>query len=607
MDLLIALARRAGETVSKKSLLGEVWRGAFVVESVLPKTVSALRQALGDSVEKPKFVLTVRGKGYRLVAEVLPVTDPETDPKSEAVAAATDPIDLSLAPDGWLAVGRSRLLLFFVVGSILLSFFLASRAILQSMQGVEEPISRLAVVPFSDRTPSGGGEALTVALRAELLGELSRFERPSVFPIEPRPADHDGGLTVAREIDADGLLEGDVTDLGNRIRIDLRLIEIASGKQRWSTSIERSTEELWSFRREVAQSLFDQLDVGVHRERSLSFPSTALSSRSVPPEIYRSYLEARFLWTRRSNEGLEKAELLFSEVTQKAPEFGEGFAWLALAGVTRSNYLGGDARAHFEAAESAAKRALELAPDLPTTQIAAGQVAINIHTDAQTAVARYSRAVELAPNLAMAHQYLAEALSASGEHERAIAAADSAVALAPISSIQHGIRGVVLNAAGRWEDAVEAFDRALILDGHFWIFRWRGYALVRLGDEMGAIVEFRRFAELAGEDPAALVRLDEAARSEGLDGYWNWLYERYLYQDSQGRHPRPMEWAEVFAGTGRLEAALQQIELASTIGQGEHFLQLRVSPALDALREDPRFIELYLMAGSSPAITGGPS
>ena len=70
MDLLVCLARRSGETVSKETLLEEVWKGAFVVEGVIPKTLSGLRSALGDDASEPTFILTVPRRGYRLVAPV---------------------------------------------------------------------------------------------------------------------------------------------------------------------------------------------------------------------------------------------------------------------------------------------------------------------------------------------------------------------------------------------------------------------------------------------------------------------------------------------------------------------------------------------------------
>lgn len=87
MDLLVCLARRSGETVSKETLLEEVWKGAFVVEGVIPKTLSGLRSALGDDASEPTFILTVPRRGYRLVAPVRWLEEAPPEP----VAAAEPP------------------------------------------------------------------------------------------------------------------------------------------------------------------------------------------------------------------------------------------------------------------------------------------------------------------------------------------------------------------------------------------------------------------------------------------------------------------------------------------------------------------------------------
>ncbi len=95
MDLLVCLAQRAGETVSKEVLLEEVWKGAFVIEGVIPKTLSALRAALGDDAAAPEYILTVPRRGYRLVAPVRWLPEPQ---REAALESAT-------APDGHRSEG----------------------------------------------------------------------------------------------------------------------------------------------------------------------------------------------------------------------------------------------------------------------------------------------------------------------------------------------------------------------------------------------------------------------------------------------------------------------------------------------------------------------
>ncbi|HEY0432172.1 MAG TPA: transcriptional regulator, partial [Pyrinomonadaceae bacterium] len=69
-DTLAALVRRGSRLVSKEELIAEVWPDAFVEENNLDKSISAIRQALGEKPSAPEYVETVRGRGYRFVAPV---------------------------------------------------------------------------------------------------------------------------------------------------------------------------------------------------------------------------------------------------------------------------------------------------------------------------------------------------------------------------------------------------------------------------------------------------------------------------------------------------------------------------------------------------------
>jgi Tol biopolymer transport system component/DNA-binding winged helix-turn-helix (wHTH) protein len=70
MQVLLVLAERAGEVVSKDSLLKTVWPDTFVGDDVLSKAVSELRRVLKDDPKAPRFIQTIPKGGYRLVAPV---------------------------------------------------------------------------------------------------------------------------------------------------------------------------------------------------------------------------------------------------------------------------------------------------------------------------------------------------------------------------------------------------------------------------------------------------------------------------------------------------------------------------------------------------------
>ena len=88
MDLLTCLARHQGEVLSKDALLDEVWGSQAISESALTRTVTELRQALGDNAEEPRILETIPKRGYRLIA---PVTVPAMTMPAETTAGLKIP------------------------------------------------------------------------------------------------------------------------------------------------------------------------------------------------------------------------------------------------------------------------------------------------------------------------------------------------------------------------------------------------------------------------------------------------------------------------------------------------------------------------------------
>jgi WD40 repeat protein/DNA-binding winged helix-turn-helix (wHTH) protein len=96
MDVLVCLAGRAGELVTKRELMDAVWQVEFVSDNTLTKRIAELREALGDDAKNPRYIETITKRGYRLIAEV---ESPERRVPSlmESAPAATLP-DLSPYP-----------------------------------------------------------------------------------------------------------------------------------------------------------------------------------------------------------------------------------------------------------------------------------------------------------------------------------------------------------------------------------------------------------------------------------------------------------------------------------------------------------------------------
>jgi predicted ATPase/DNA-binding winged helix-turn-helix (wHTH) protein len=85
-DILIALVERAGEVVGKDELFARAWPGTFVDESNLKLQAGALRRALGDGHAGNRYIATVRGRGYSLVAPVTIAEEPLPSPPQPTAA-----------------------------------------------------------------------------------------------------------------------------------------------------------------------------------------------------------------------------------------------------------------------------------------------------------------------------------------------------------------------------------------------------------------------------------------------------------------------------------------------------------------------------------------
>lgn len=111
MEVLIALAERAGEVVSAEQLLIEIWRGTFYGDNPVHKTIAQLRRRLGDSSREPEFIETIRKRGYRLIAPVAFPDDYRSGlPRAAAWTQGSPYVGLRSFDQGHAGVffGRSR-------------------------------------------------------------------------------------------------------------------------------------------------------------------------------------------------------------------------------------------------------------------------------------------------------------------------------------------------------------------------------------------------------------------------------------------------------------------------------------------------------------------
>lgn len=330
---------------------------------------------------------------------------------------------------------------------------------------------------------------------------------------------------------------------------------------------------------------------GPEPSRSNSQPASSAKSA----KAHDLYLKGLYHWNKRTVSGFQQAIEYFQQATTLDPTYAPAYAGLANSYTLLTAYSSASAALYMPQARAAAFRAVQLDPNLAEAHVALALIAQNQNWDWQTSEKEFRRAIELNPNYPTAHHWYAEHLMWLGRFDEALAEIERASQLDPLSLIIASDHGAILYFSRQYDRAVEQFRSVLRKDPTF----NRAQLIVN------AYVENRMFAE-------ALTRA-EMSRRLYADGPWYWSGVAYVYgravrperarreldkleklNQRQPVDPVTMLWAHL--GLGDKEEALADLEKAYS-QQFAIMITLKVEPAFDPLRSDPRFQDLLRRVG----------
>ena len=247
-------------------------------------------------------------------------------------------------------------------------------------------------------------------------------------------------------------------------------------------------------------------------------------------------------------------------------------------------------------AKDAALRALALDDKLAEAHASLGQIASYYDYDFATTEREYRRAIELNPNYATAHQWLAEHLAAMKRNDEALAEIKRALDLDPLSIIINRIYADILADARRFDEAIEQYKKTIELDPNFptsQYFLARAYEAKGMYDH--AIEHYSASATLTNVPEPVMKKMKEAYAKSGWQGYLQTSVEQLVLQPQQRRFP-PFVIATFYARLGRKDEAIYWLEKGFE-ERDFRMTTLSVSFEFDNLRSDPRFKELIRRMG----------
>jgi TolB-like protein/DNA-binding winged helix-turn-helix (wHTH) protein/Flp pilus assembly protein TadD len=608
-QVLVLLLEHAGACVTRDELQKRVWPSNTFVdfENGVNSAIKQLRASLNDSAAEPRYIETLPKLGYRMIARVECEADSpgaqaeDAEEESRGAKRTAEPAVSASAP-----TARSRKRMWMATAAVSVLSIVCAVALLKwprahpASQGAA-PAARMmvAVLPFENLTGDGTQDYFSDGLTEEMIAQLGRLD-PKEFGVIARTSvmhfQHTSEKVdqIGSELGVQYVLEGSVRRDSEKVRINAELIEVAGQRQLWAQQYDRELTNLLVVQAEIAREIADaiQLTLG-NPERS-----ERVSQPTLTPQAYQAYdlcLKGLYFWNKRTVPGLQQAIEYFQQAIAQDPNYAPAYAGLANSYALMPGYMLAPAAKYMPKAREAAVRALEIDENLPEAHVALALILENYDWDWSTAEKEYRRAMELNPNYATAHHWYAEFLMWQGRFDEALRESENARRLDPLSLIIATDRGAILYFSRHYDGAIEQFKSVREMDPSF----------ARAHMVIDAYVQQGRFAE-------ALADLEEWRRTSGDGIYISsrliYLYGRMGQKDKARAELRkleamnkiqsldPVSMALAYLGAGNNDATLSSLEKA--YAQRSNLLTaLKVEPAYDPLRDDPRFQELLRRVG----------
>lgn len=462
-------------------------------------------------------------------------------------------------------------------------------------QPVASSAQSIAVLPFANISADEENEYFCEGLAEELLNALSKIDelkvaaRTSAFSFK-------GKNTEAREIgktlNVNTVLEGSVRKAGNRIRINVQLVNAADGYHLWSECYDRKMKDIFDVQDEITLAVVEALKV-----KLLGAKKAAVLKRYTDnTEAYQLYLKGRFHYGKFTEASWRKAIEYFEQALALEPDYAPAYAGIADA-CAYLWFFGYDARSEMIAKRRAAvTRALEIDAELADAYRSQALLQHYVDWDFPAAGRSYAQALALNPNDAMALAWQSGWLVVMGHYEQAVTAARRARALDPFSLVIGITEGWALWFAQEYEKSLGVAQALLKIDPHF------GEALRLLGVCHWALDNYAE-AEVAlqqalavGVGPLALSNLcgvyAQSARQEDARQILQQLHAM------RQRNDLPVSLlASCHFYLGEVEAAFVWLEQALIERNGELVFWGALPERLIPFRRDPRYTDLLRRIG----------
>jgi TolB-like protein/DNA-binding winged helix-turn-helix (wHTH) protein/Flp pilus assembly protein TadD len=579
-DTLLVLIEQRGQVVAKDDLMKALWPDTVVEENNLTQQISMLRKALGERVNDHRYVVTVPGRGYCFVAEVVV--------ENNCGVEISNPPEVRwpVASNSW----KSRIILttcLSLAALTLLAFGISWRRARSTKERV--PNRSIAVLPFKSISNDPANIYLSMGMADALITKLSNLRQISVRPtsaIMKYAEQQASAQTVGRELGVDSVLEGTVQKAGQHVRVTVQLVNVHDEAPLWAQTFDQEMTDIFAVQdaisEQVARSMMITLN-GDDQKQLRKRPTENVAA-------YQEYLEGRYFWNTRNKDGLTKSVGRFQRAIDLDEKYAQAYSGLADAYIVLVSYRieSIDPDEGIRKARDAATKALAIDDSLADAHASLAMIRTRYDRDDAGAEVEFKRAIQLNPNYATAHHWYSEYLARCGRETEALMEIKLAQEIDPLSPVINTTLGERLYFERRYDEAIGHMRKTLefspnFASAHFLL----GLALEQKEMFEEAISEFQKANDITGVSQAANASLGHIYALAGRPRE----ARRVLHELLARKTSEPYEIALVYQGLREKKQVLDWLEKIEH-EEVESNMMLRLDPRLDDLRSDPRFQKL---------------
>jgi len=466
--------------------------------------------------------------------------------------------------------------------------------------GQSEPKASIGVLPFTNLSGMSDQEYFCDGMADEIINALSRLEnlhvaaRTSSFFFKGQNIAIN---EIGRKLKVEHVLEGSVRIAGDRLRINVQLINAADGYPLWSERYDRKMEDIFTIQDEISLAIVDKLKVSLVSTEKAAL----LKHYTENVEAYNLYLKGSYYLQLLGSKGFKLAIECFQQVLNLDPGYALAYTGLGSVNVVRVFFEDGFAPNDvMPEAKIYAQNALQIDNNLGEAHALLARIHSQYEWNWTDAERGYLTALKLNPNYALGHAWYAIHLASVGRHKEAIPFAKRAAELDPLSSYIKSMLAERYNMDNQFDKAIEYATESLTLNpNNVMAYCQLGFAyeVKSMLDE--AIASYKKMFDLndmqvAGFFCAACFYHNTGDRDEAIK-----LFEN-LKTTSKQKYVSPMQLYFIYRARGEFDQAYDW--LVRAVEEHEpllvYFNEYPISWA--RIPDEPRFRALVEKIGLTP-------